>query len=98
MRARQGKDRQVMVKSGRLPGAIGMAGSTVLPQTALVRIIVRVTGKTIAGCTLKDIIDVTVCTGGAGMRTGQLKGGEIVVKSSWRPGLGIVTGNTILSQ
>ena len=47
-----------MIKGGRLPAVDGMAGAAILSKFAVVVIIFLMTGKTIGGRTLEDIINM----------------------------------------
>lgn len=58
-----------MVKRGGLPGRSSVAGGTSLAHAALVRIIIGMTGITVAGRSLENVVDMTAGTSRTDMRT-----------------------------
>ena len=73
MRASQWEVAEIVVKGGFLPIERGMAGSTICPKTAVVLIILTVTGKTIGRCSLEYVILMTLFTVHPGMFSLQLE-------------------------
>ena len=97
MRAGQLESRQIVVKRGPGPGLGAMAGCTVLAQCSIVRIVFLVAGKTVGSGTLEDIVDVASRAQHVCMRAGQLEGCQVMVKRGPGPGLGAMTGGTVLA-
>ena len=75
-----------------------MAKTAILVQRTVMRIVFLMTGKTIRGGALEHVIDMTGCALHSSMRTCQFEGRQIVVKTGPGPGLGGMTGSTILAK
>ena len=86
VRTRQLKGRQVVIIFRPGPGAGGMAAGAVGTHGTLVHIASRMTANTGGDCALVHVIDMTGLAGHAHVRTGQLKGRQIVI--IFRPGPG----------
>jgi len=80
MRARQLEGRKIMVKTGRLPGAGGMAGRTIRAELPVVFIVVLMTGIAILRRAFINTVLMATRTSHAGMRARQLEGRKVVVK------------------
>ena len=62
-----------MIKRGGLPGRGSVTIGAKLTHTALMRVIIGMTGIAVAGCALEDTIDMAARTGGGSMRARQLE-------------------------
>ena len=74
MRARQLEGRKIMVKTGRLPGAGGMAGRAIRAELSLVVVVLLMTGIAILRRAFEDAVHMTRLTRHINMRPGQREG------------------------
>lgn len=90
--------RQVVVKRGWLPAPGGVAGSTVLPELAVVVVVFLMTCKASGGCALENIVDVAVAAFHFEMPAFKLEGREVMIEGGGRPSRGLVTGATVFPK
>ncbi|OIN88161.1 MAG: hypothetical protein AUJ21_11330 [Anaerolineae bacterium CG1_02_58_13] len=98
MRARQLEGRKIMVKTGRLPGAGGMAGRTIRAELPLVIVVLLMTGIAILRRAFINAVLMATRASHAGMRARQLEGRKIMVKTGRLPGAGGMAGRAIRAE
>lgn len=89
---------ELMVKGSRYPAIGCMAVIAQFSKFSMVRIIFIVAGGAVGWSTLVNIINMALQALHLAMRTGQLKGRELVVKGSRFPADGTVAGLTLRTQ
>ena len=98
MRASQFESRQIMIKTGGAPCGSSVAGFAILSQASIMMVIFGMTAKTSRGSAFEHVVDMASLAGHICMCTGQFESRQIMVKAGRFPGLGDMTGFTILSQ
>jgi hypothetical protein len=83
VRTSQRESRKIVVKCCWQPAAGGMAGGAVLPEPAIMSVILLVARITICRNTLEVVIDMTVLTGNRGVFAGQFESEQIVIDVDW---------------
>ena len=98
MRTQQLETRKAVIKGGGFPGIRVMTGAALLTKSALMKVILLMTGKTIGGCARENIILMAFLTQHAGVRPTQFEGGLVMVESGRLPPGCLVTGITVLTE
>lgn len=98
MAAHQRKRSFRMIERDILPGGCLMTGSAVRPQHALMRVVLSVTGETIGGGSLEEIVLMTRPAGNIRMGGGQFERRTVVVEMRWRPALRRMAGGAVFPQ
>ncbi len=97
MSARERED-DIVVKGRRGPAAGGMAGAAVISECAGVGVILGVTGITIGGRALENIIGMAACASHADMPAGQWEARHAVVESGRLPRRGGMAGAAAVAE
>lgn len=84
-----------MIEVGWQPARGGMTRAAPGPKTAIMFVILGMTGIAISRGTLENMVDMTAFTGNIGMFTSQFESGQVVVKSGRQPACCRVTGRAV---